>query len=117
MLKSDHNKSTNFVNSLERFPMMKTKNDYGRIDILFQHVNNRIVEKHKGFTEAFRRFDKDFDGSINFREFVTGMNELGVNLTLPDYRLIYDKINFNKEDEIDYFKFCLLDYAKEFERQ
>lgn len=76
-------------------------------------MNNRILEKFKGFTEAFRRFDKNFDGSLNFREFVLGMGEMGINLTLPDYRLIFDRIDFDKEEEIDYFKFCLLDYDKE----
>lgn len=41
------------------------------------------------------------------------MGEMGINLTLPDYRLLFDKIDFNNEEEIDYFKFCLLDYDKE----
>ena len=50
--------------------MWKTADDYTRSDLLLQHVNNRILEKHKGFTDAFRRFDKNFDGSLNFREFV-----------------------------------------------
>lgn len=45
------------------------------------------------------------------------MGEMGINLTLPDYRLIFDKIDFNNEEEIDYFKFCLLDYDKEQMRQ
>lgn len=112
-LPSENNKSTNFINSLERMPMQKTIQEYGRIDMLLQHVNNRIVEKYKGFTEAFRRFDKNFDGSINFREFVQGMGEMGVNLSLTDYRLIFDKIDFDNSDEIDYFKFCMLDYDKE----
>lgn len=94
-LKQDSNKSTNFVYSQERMPMPKTMEEYGRIDMLLQHVNNRIVEKYKGFTEAFRRFDKDFGGSVDFREFVIGMGEMGVNLTLPDYRLIFDKIDYN----------------------
>lgn len=93
--------------------MMKTTAEYGRVDMLLQHVNNRIIEKYRGFTEAFRRFDKNFDGSLEFREFVQGMNEMGINLTLPDYRLLFDKIDFNNEQEIDYFKFCLLDYDKE----
>ena len=84
--------------------------------MLFQHVNNRILEKFKGFTEAFRRFDKNFDGSLNFREFVLGMGEMGINLTMPDYRLIFDRIDFDGEEEIDYFKFCILDYDKEAER-
>lgn len=112
-LPADHNKSTNFINSLERQPMMKTLEQYSRIDKLLQHVNNRILEKYKGFTEAFRRFDKNFDGSLNFREFVQGLTEMGINLTLPDNRLIFDKIDYNKEEEVDYFKFCLLDYDKE----
>ena len=42
-----------------------------------------------------------------------GLGEMGINLTLPDYRLLFDKIDFNNEQEIDYFKFCLLDYDKE----
>jgi hypothetical protein len=109
----DNNRSTNFINSLERQPMMKTANTYSRIDKLLQHVNNRILEKYKGFREAFRRMDKNFDGSLNFREFMQGMQEMGINLTLPDYRLIFDKIDFDEEEEIDYFKFCLLDYDKE----
>ena len=97
--------------------MMKTVEQYSRVDKLLQHVNNRILEKYKGFTEAFRRFDKNFDGSLKFREFVLGLGEMGINLTLPDYRLIFDKIDFDKDEEIDYFKFCLLDYDKENIRQ
>jgi Ca2+-binding EF-hand superfamily protein len=98
ILKGNHNISTHFSNSLERIPMIKTVKEYGRIDVLLQHVNNRIIEKYKGFTEAFRRFDKNFDGSLNFREFVIGMGEMGISLSLPDYRLIFDKIDFDKED-------------------
>jgi len=50
--------------------MMKTAETYGRIDKLLQHVNNRILEKYKGFREGFRKMDKNFDGSLNFREFM-----------------------------------------------
>lgn len=45
------------------------------------------------------------------------MQEMGIALTFPDYRLIFDKIDFDNAGEIDYFKFCLLDYDKEGIRQ
>ena len=113
VMPSQQNNSHNFLASLERLPILKTAEEYGRVDVLLQHVSNRIVEKYRGFTEAFRRFDKNFDGSLNFREFVSGMDEMGIHLTLPDYRLIFDCIDFNQNESIDYFKFCLLDYKQE----
>ena len=54
---------------------------------------------------------------MNFAEFVIGMGLMGINLTLSDYKLLFNKIDFNSEEEIDYFKFCLLDYDKEGIRQ
>jgi len=66
-----------------------------RIDRLIQQVDYRILEKFKGFREAFRRFDKNFDGSLDFREFITGMDEIGVSLTLADYRLLFDNIDYD----------------------
>jgi hypothetical protein len=45
------------------------------------------------------------------------MNLMGINLNLNDYKLLFDKIDFNSEGQIDYFKFCLLDYDKEQQRQ
>ena len=92
--------------------MLKAPDQYERLDKLFQHVHNRIIEKFRGFRDAFRRFDKNFDGTLNFREFVSGMDEMGINLTLPDFRLLFEKIDFDNEGEIDYFKFCLLDFDK-----
>ena len=77
--------------------MMKSTEQYGRLDELFQHVSNRINEKFKGFTQAFRSFDRNYDGILNFREFVRGMNLMGINLNLNDYKLLFDKIDFNGE--------------------
>lgn len=56
--------------------------------------------------------DKDFSGQLNFREFVQGMDEIGFHISLADYRLLFDQIDFDEAAEIDYFKFCLLDYDK-----
>ena len=50
----------------------------------------RIEEKFKGFRQAYRSFDKNFDGSLNFKEFVQGMEGIGIKLKLDDYRKIFD---------------------------
>ncbi len=41
------------------------------------------------------------------------MNEMGVHLSVIDFRLVFEKIDFNNEGSIDYFKFCLLDCDQE----
>ncbi len=66
----DRNKSTNFIGSLERMPLVTVPEEFGRADELIQHAHFKIIEKFKGFRECFRKLDKDFSGSLNFREFV-----------------------------------------------
>jgi len=34
--------------------------------------------------------DKDFSGSLNFREFVQGMDEMGFQISVADYLLLFD---------------------------
>lgn len=34
--------------------------------------------------------DKDFSGQLNFREFVQSLNEIGFQISLSDYRLLFD---------------------------
>ena len=75
---------------------------------LLQHVHARVEEKFKDFRHAFRFFDKNFDGSLNFKEFITGMEEIGVKLKMTDYRLIFDAIDIDSAQEIGFHKFCLL---------
>ena len=82
--------------------------NYERADKLFKHVHARIEEKFKDFRHAFRSFDKDFGGSLDFKEFITGMEESGIKLKLGDYRLIFDTIDYDCKGEIGFYKFCLL---------
>lgn len=71
-------------------------------------MHARIEEKFKDFRHAFRAFDKNFDGGLNFKEFITGMESIGVKLRLQDYRRIFDHVDYDAEGEIGFSKFCLL---------
>lgn len=75
------------------------------------------MQKFKNFRVAFRKFDMNFDGSINFREFMNGMAILGINFGLPDYRLVFDAIDYDGTKEINFVKFCLLDTEKREDRE
>lgn len=76
-----------------------------------------MLEKFKGFRQGFRSFDKNFDGSLSFSEFIAGMNEIGIELSVIDFRLLFEQIDFNDEGSVDFFKFCLLDSDKELLRE
>ena len=83
-----------------------------RIDKLLKYVHARIEEKFKDFRHAFRNFDRDFGGSLDFKEFIQGMECIGVKLKLDDYRLIFEMIDYDNEGSIDFGKFCLLNSDK-----
>lgn len=40
------------------------------------------------------------------------MDDIGFQISLSDFRILFDQIDFDRAGEIDYFKFCLLDYDK-----
>ncbi len=117
-LSRDRNRSTQFTNSLERTPLVvDSLENFKRTDKLIQLAHFKILEKFKGFRECFRRLDKDFSGMLNFREFVQGMDEIGFHISLSDYRILFNQIDFDQAGEIDYFKFCLLDYDRVNDRE
>jgi Ca2+-binding EF-hand superfamily protein len=53
----------------------------------------RIQEKFGDYRRAFRFFDKDRDGTINFREFVAGLENLGIRLNFEEYRNIFNTLD------------------------
>ena len=75
---------------------------------LIKFVHSRIEEKYKGFRQAFRSFDKDYGGDLDLKEFILGLENMGITLKYSDYKAIFDSIDYNQEGEIDYNKFLLL---------
>ena len=68
-LKGDSNNSDNFKASMDFAASVPvTKAD--RVNKLFRCINNRVIEKFKDFRMAFRSMDKDFGGTLDFKEFI-----------------------------------------------
>jgi hypothetical protein len=46
---------------------------------------------------------------------MTGLENIGIRLSLEDFKMIFDSLDYNNEREIGFSKFCLLnaDRAKE----
>jgi Ca2+-binding EF-hand superfamily protein len=61
---------------------------------------------------AFRSVDKNYDGGLSFKEFIFGLENLGIKLKYEDFRLVFNAIDFDDTREIDFRKFCLLNTDK-----
>ena len=68
----------------------------------------RIEEKFKDYRHAFRSFDKNYNGTLSFKEFMNGLENIGVRMSLEDFRTIYETIDYTNTGDIDFNKFCLL---------
>ena len=75
-------------------------------------IHQRIEEKFKDYRRAFRHFDINFDGSLSFQEFIAGCEFSGINLTIQDFKYVYDTIDYDQTGEVDFKKFCLMNVDK-----
>lgn len=79
---------------------------------LLRYIHMKIEEKYKNYRMAFRKFDCNYDGSLSFPEFMTGLEVLGIRYSLKDFRKVYDFIDYNQENQIDFNKFCMMNTDK-----
>lgn len=79
---------------------------------LLRIIHMRLEQKFKDYRKAFRHFDVNFDGSVEFHEFVQGLELCGINMPYHDYKLVFDAINWDNAKEIDFSKFCLINTDK-----
>jgi len=45
---------------------------------------------------------------LDFKEFIIGLEGIGIRLKLEDCRLIFETLDYNDQGDIDFSKFCLL---------
>lgn len=87
-LKGDSNNSSAFKVSLEYQTDLRNLSNE-KIDKLVRYVHMRIEEKFKDFRKAFRSFDKNYDGNLSFKEFMSGLENIGIRLSLEDFQSIF----------------------------
>ncbi len=106
-MKGDINNSDAFKSSLDYATDIKNvSND--RSEKLIKYIHLKIEEKFKDFRHAFRSFDKNYDGNLTFKEFMTGLENIGIRLPLEDFKLMFDALDYNNEGEIGFNNFCML---------
>ena len=110
-LKGDSNNSDSFKVSLEYQTDLRTTTNE-KTDKLIRYVHARIEEKFKDFRQAFRGFDKNYDGTLSFKEFISGLENLGIRLQLEDFERIFKYLDKDGMGEIDFEKFCHLNIDK-----
>ena len=79
-----------------------------RLEKLLKIIHARIEEKFRDYRQAFRNIDKDFGGLLEFKEFITSFEEMGIRLKLADFKMIFDALDYDSRGQIDFNKFCYL---------
>ena len=68
-------------------------------------LGETIESKFKNVTKAFRFFDQNHDGRINWIEFKKALSNLYIRLREPQIKEIFNAIDENQDGEIDYDEF------------
>jgi Ca2+-binding EF-hand superfamily protein len=72
----------------------------------------RFEQKFKDYRKAFRNFDVNFDGTVEFHEFIQGLELCGINMPYTDYKLVFDFLNYDNSKTLNFNKFCLINMDK-----
>ena len=72
----------------------------------------RFEQKFKDYRIAFRHFDVNFDGTVEFHEFIGGLESCGIMMPYEHYRQVWDLINYDGDKELNFGKFCLINIDK-----
>ena len=74
-------------------------------DILI-YIQQKIETKSGSLTKVFRGFDEDSSGSVDYREFRTGLMKIGVPLNDKEFDMLIAEVDNDGGGEIDYNEFA-----------
>lgn len=108
---NDRRMTETFMNKIE---LVSASNDDApttlneKLDKIIKIIHARIEEKYRDFRQAFRAIDLDFGGYLDFKEFMSSLETLGIKLRLNDFKLIFDALDYDSKGTIDFSKFTYL---------
>ena len=79
-----------------------------KLQQLLRIIHHRFEQKFRDYRQAFRSFDVNYDGQLEFQEFVQGLQFCNIAMPYHDYRAVYNTLNYDKAGYIDFQKFCLI---------
>lgn len=79
---------------------------------LLRIIHHRFEQKFKDYRQAFRSFDINYDGMLEFQEFVQGLQFCGIAMSYKDFRSVFNTLNYDSSGYIDFRKFCLINIDK-----
>ena len=74
----------------------------------FQRIIFRMIgdkESEEGVLDAFKIFDKDRSGKLEYKELKSILMNTGDNLSEEDVENLLDSVKFDENNQIDYYEF------------
>lgn len=105
-------KSQSLFEEIPQLAQFKEHKHLSYVQQLLRMIHMRFEQKFKDYRMAFRHFDVNFDGTVEFHEFIGGLESCGINMPYSDYRLVWDLIDYDNAKEITFSKFCLINMDK-----
>jgi hypothetical protein len=123
-IKRDKNKSENLyyvMNSNKRgqplskdqlLAQLKQENERLHLSKLLLLISIKIEEKYSSVAKAFLAFDRNESKTIEWREFLKGVEGLRVKLPKEELRKVFDHLDANHDQQLTYNEFCGLSEEK-----
>ncbi|CAE7838556.1 pef-1, partial [Symbiodinium sp. KB8] len=106
LVESEPDGSINYTLFLERYRIAMREEDSGWQDAIIQRVCRRLFSVCSDLKGAYRIFDVNEDGRIEYAEFVQAMEKLDVGLTRPQLYELMRSIDRDKDAHIDFDEFA-----------
>ena len=73
---------------------------------LLQFIQDKVHQKSKSLRTEFRRFDKDFSGTVSRREFRLGLAQMGIACADDEFERLLAVVDQDSGGSIDYGEFA-----------